>query len=118
MSTKNKLTIESGDVISNLLTDAGLSIHSDGENVRIEPEYIKLQSIHIKTVKRGRFIADPSTVPEELQDKNILWVNEPATVTAITEDGREINVYLSNMDAQVVHNHEVIKESDLKSHVY
>lgn len=96
------------DPVVNALTDAGLALHFDGDTVVVEPEYLKLQSIHIKTVKRGRFIADPSSVPEELQDKNIFWVNEPVQVTAITESGREINVHLSNMESQVVHNHEVL----------
>ena len=95
------------DLIAKTLAGAGLSLYSDGTDITIEPEYLKLKSIHIKTVKRGHIkgIMKPY---DQLTDEDIFWVDEPVTVTAITESGNEINVYLSDLDAQVVHNHEVI----------
>ena len=95
------------DLIAKALTDAGLSLYLDGTDITIEPEYLELKSIHIKTVKRGHIksIMKPA---DQLTDEDIFWVNEPVTVTAITESGNEIKVYLSDLEAQVVHNHEVI----------
>ena len=95
------------DLISKTLADAGLLLHLDGTNITIEPEYLKLKSIHIKTVKRGR-IKSTMKPADQITDEDIIWVNEPVEVTAITESGNEINVYLSDVDAQVVHNHEYV----------
>ena len=97
----------SDDLYAKILTDAGLSLQVTDDGITVKPEYLKLQSIHVKQVRRGhvRGILKPS---DELTDDDIFWVDEPPIVTAITEDGDEINVYLSNREAQIVHNYEVI----------
>lgn len=101
------MKISSNDAYAKILTNAGISLQlTDGE-ITVKPEYLKLQSIHIKQVRRGH-VKSAIKPLDELTDDDILWVDEPPTFTAITEDGDEINVYLSNKEAQLVHNYEVI----------
>lgn len=66
-------------------------VNSDGE-IKIEPSYLRLQSIKVKAIKRGMYITDPGLVPPELKDANIHYVNEPPVVTGITESGAEITI--------------------------
>ena len=101
------MNISSEDVLANIITDAGFSLQVTDDEITVKPEYLKLQSIHINQVRRGRVKSLVKPV-DELTDDDIFWVNEPPVVTAITEDGDEINVYLSNKEAQIVHNYEVI----------
>lgn len=101
------MKISSDDVYAKILTDAGLSLQVTDDEITVKPEYLKLQSIHIKQVRRGHIKSTLKPL-DELTDDDIFWVNEPPVVTAITEDGDEINVYLSNKEAQVVYNYEVI----------
>lgn len=86
-------------------------VDSDG-NVCIEPTVLKLQTLNVKTTKRGMYKADPLLVPEVLKDDNILWINEPIKVTAITESGKEIDVVLTNIDNQLNMEHRTIHPDD------
>ena len=45
-------------------------------------------------------------------DDNILWINEPIKVTAITESGKEIDVVLTNIDNQLNMEHRTIHPDD------
>lgn len=99
--------------MSSNIKDSGFNFIVDNDNnIRAELDFIKLQTINIKTVKRGRYITDPALVPDELKDKNILWIDEPVVVTAITEEGNEIPIYLSNLENQVNIEHKVIEPEE------
>lgn len=71
-------------------------------------DHIKLSSLAILMVRRRMYIVDPRRVPKELKDKNILEVQDPIQVTAVTTDGREIPVILQNIAQQLVINTEVV----------
>ena len=98
---------------SDMIAKAGLStqVDSDG-NIILEPEYIKVQTIKVKIIKRGMYIKDPNLVPHEFKEDNILWVNQPTQVTAITESGKEIPIHLTNLDQQLIIDYETIHPDD------
>lgn len=72
------------------------TVDNDGK-LTLEPSHLQLTQINVLLVKRGRYITDPALVPPELQDKNILWVQEPPVVSAITKSGEEIPVYVEQV---------------------
>jgi hypothetical protein len=95
--------------VEKLLSDHGFNIEVDNDGkVSLEPGFLQLEQIDVRMVRRGRYIADPALVPPELQDKNILWIDEPPVVTATTKNGNEINVYVT----QVVTHFEEIHPDD------
>lgn len=71
-------------------------VDNDGK-LTLEPSHLQLTQINVVLTKRGRYITDPALVPPELQEKNILWVQEPPVVTAITKSGAEIPVYVEQV---------------------
>ncbi len=95
--------------VEKLLADHGFNIEVDFDGkVSLEPFFLHLEQIDVRMVRRGRYISDPAFVPAELQDKNILWIDEPPVVTATTKNGNEINVYVT----QVVTHFEEIGPDD------
>lgn len=84
--------------MSKALNNSGLSftVDADGE-ISVTPSFLRLDSIKVELVKRGKYISDPGLVPPELQDKNVLWVNEPPVVTGTTTAGDEIRVYVQTV---------------------
>jgi hypothetical protein len=84
--------------MSKALNGSGLEFTVDnaGEMI-ITPSHLRLDNIKVELVKRGRYIADPALVPPELQDKNILWIDEPPVVSATTINGDEIPVYVQTV---------------------
>lgn len=84
--------------IEKIMAEHGFNIEVDNDgNMILEPGFLQLDNIKVLLVKRGRYIADPALVPPELQDKNILWIEEPPVVTATTKSGNEINVYVNQV---------------------
>jgi hypothetical protein len=102
-----EITPSHDELVARALAQNGFVITTDGDDVKIEPSNLRLQQIKIHTVKKGMYKADPRIVPEPLKDDNIFWRDLPPEVTAITESGEEIPVYLSNVENQVLWNHEV-----------
>lgn len=101
------------DAIAKALADTGLSVNIDQEgNLKLEPQYIKIQTIKVKMVREGMYKTDPRLVPPELKDENIFWRDLPIEATAITEDGDEIPVLLTNMAQQFVLEREVIDPAE------
>lgn len=106
------MEISSDGAFLKALSDAGLSLAIEGDDVVLKPQFLRLQSIHMKTVRRGHFKSTLKPI-EEMTDDDILWVDEPPVFTAITQDGDEIDVHLSNREAQLVHNYDVIDPRDI-----
>lgn len=87
--------------MSKALNNSGLNFTVDVEGeMSINPSFLRLDNIKVELVKRGRYVADPALVPPELQDKNILWVEEPPAVTATTTTGDEIPVYVQTVTTE------------------
>lgn len=105
----NVVSKEIEDLLIKEMSRQGLQITYNDEQLTIEPTVLRLKSITVNTVRRGRYITDPAFVPEELKDKNILWVDEPAKFYAVTESGEEIPVYCSE---GITHNHQEIHPDD------
>lgn len=84
--------------ISIALNEAGLQFEVDNAGkMIITPSVLQLEHIDVLLVRRGRYIADPALVPPELQEKNILWLDEPAKVSATTKTGNEIIVLVDQV---------------------
>lgn len=95
--------------IEKLLAQHGFNIEVDTNgNLSLEPSVLRLEQIDVRLVRRGRYVSDPALCPPELEDKNILWIDEPPVVTAITKNGNEINVLVT----QVVTHFEEIHPDD------
>lgn len=108
-----KKLISSDDELVKAMADSGLGFSwNTEEGLKLEHQFIRLQSIRAKVTKRGMYITDPHRVPIELQDKNIVYIDEPIEVIAITQDGKEIEVILTNLQEQLKIEYETIEPTE------
>lgn len=94
--------------------DLILHTTTDGE-VIAEMSNIRVATLKVDLIRRGRYITDPALVPPELEDNNILWVDEPPVVTAVLDSGEEIPVYFTNPENQLVITKRVIHPDEEQS---
>lgn len=65
-------------------------------------DHIRVHSLKVHQIRRGRFIRDPHYVPPEMQDENILWVDEPLEITAVMDPEFDIEIpVLTNPETQL-----------------
>lgn len=90
---------------TNMITESG-KIYADpsrtvkwyekADSPSQEPIVLKLNNFKIRTTTRGQYKINPNDVPFELKD-NISWHEDKPVITATTQDGKEINIIVTQI---------------------